>query len=86
MNQKLATLLQLQAKQSSSLIRLLAFSLSLFFLISTGVFSAPGTDFAVEKQPVRMTFDGENVWVTNAGSDTITRFAPAMGKPWGNFL
>jgi len=48
-------------------------TLLLFALIPVPVFSAPGTDFAVGKQPVRMTFDGENVWVTNAGSNTVTR-------------
>ena len=60
-------------------------TLLLFFLVPTGVFSAPryrfcsgkvtGTDNAVQtlvtqhRPPKhRFTFDGEHVWVTNAGS------------------
>ncbi len=59
-------------------------ALLLFFLVPNGVFSAPGTDFAVGKSPARITFDGEHVWVTNAGSHTVTKIRTSDGPPWGN--
>ena len=60
-------------------------TLLLFALIPVAVFSAPGTDFEVGKQPTRMTFDGEHVWVTNSGSHTVTKIRTSDGESVGEY-
>jgi len=44
--------------------------------------SAESAAFNVGKFPIGITFDGTNIWVANAGSNTVTKLR-AMVPSWG---
>lgn len=44
----------------------------------------PGT-VVVGKNPVRILFDGTNIWVTNVGSETVTKLRASDGVTLGTF-
>ena len=44
-----------------------------------------GNKFAVGSFPTGICFDGANIWVTNAGSDTVTKLRASDGALLGTF-
>ena len=54
--------------------------LLILFLIPHGLLAQEAAEFEVGSRPVRMTFDGEHVWVTNTGSDTVTKLRTRDGR------
>ena len=43
------------------------------------------TSFKVGKEPNDVAFDGQNLWVTNGGDDTVTKLRPSDGTVLGTF-
>src|ERR1700736_5596153 len=43
------------------------------------------TSFKVGKEPNDVAFDGQNIWVTNGGDDTVTELRPSDGTGLGTF-
>src|ERR1700692_657932 len=43
------------------------------------------TQFSVGNSPAGVTFDGANIWVTNVGSNTVTKLRANDGAPLGTF-
>ena len=43
------------------------------------------TSFTVGNSPNDVAFDGQNIWVTNGGDDTVTKLRPSDGTVLGTF-